>query len=298
MKKLSIIIVNYNSFQYVQDALRSLVGRNKSLPNKWEILVIDNASTEAVDSEELKKIIPSLKLIRNDENSGFSKANNKAIQFSTAEYILLLNPDTKVSQESIEGLISFMDAHPRAGVSSPFVKLPNGDLDDASHRGFPTPWRAFCYFIGFSSLFPNSMLFNGYHLGYKKMDKSHQIDSAVGACMLIRTKAGERVNWLDEDYFWYGEDLDFCYRLKKQGWEIWFVPEISIFHYKGVTSGIKSHSKNISTADKTTRNNAQKARFDAMELFYKKHYVQKYPRIMTWMVFMGIRILRGIYVTS
>jgi len=127
------------------------------------------------------------------------------------------------------------------------------------------------------------------------MDKAHQIEACVGACMLVRREVGEQINWLDEDYFWYGEDLDFCYRVKELSYEVWYVPEVSILHFKGVTSGIKKSSESITTATRETRQKAQIARFAAMRIFYNKHYTKKYSSFITFLVNAGISSLEKWY---
>lgn len=295
--KLSIIIVNYNSAVFLDQCLESLSSPD-GIPSDWEVIIVDNASKESIEyqvSRVKEKTKSNILLIENEKNVGFATANNQGIKKSIGEYVLLLNPDTVVSQKTFQHLIDFIEKNEKAGVVTPKVLLANGELDDASHRGFPTPWRAFCYFSGLSSLFPSNLFFNGYHLGYRNMDTAHQIESCVGACMLIRRKVGDQVDWLDEDYFWYGEDLDFCYRVKEKGYEVWYVPEVSITHYKGVTSGIKKHSENVSTADAETRKNAQRARFEAMEIFYRKHYQKKYPSFITFMVNKGINLLKRLF---
>lgn len=165
-----------------------------------------------------------------------------------------------------------MEKNLNAAVSTCFVQLKNGEIDDACHRGFPTPWNAFCHFSGLSRLFINSTLFNGYHLGYRDLDNIHEIDSCTGAFMLIKRQVGDKINWFDENYFWYGEDLDFCFRVKKEGFKVYFVPEVKIIHFKGISSGIKKHSQNLSNASFKTKYQSQKARFAVMRIFYAKHY--------------------------
>ncbi|MDD5600060.1 MAG: glycosyltransferase, partial [Victivallaceae bacterium] len=174
------------------------------------------------------------------------------------------------------------------------VTLPSGEIDDASHRGFPTPWNALCYFSGLSALFPLSDFFNGYHLGYRDMNTVHEIDACTGAFMMIRSFVGEKLGWLDEDYFWYGEDLDFCYRVKQAGYPAYYVPDVSITHFKGIASGIKKHSQSQSTADTKTKKRAQEARFAVMRLFYEKHYKEKYPLIIGLLVNWGISLKKAI----
>ena len=285
--KLSIIIVNFNTYQFLDKCLKSISENNLS-ENDFEVIVIDNASKDN-SPVLIKKNYPKIILIANKKNAGFAKANNQAIRLAQGEYILFLNPDTIIPSGTLSFMINYLDKNPKVGIATCKVLLTTGELDDASHRGFPTPWNAFCQFCGLSSLFPKSKLLNGYHLGFCDLDKIHDIDACAGAFMLVRKAAGEKVKWLDEDYFWYGEDLDFCYRVKKAGWKIMFVPNVQITHFKGVSAGIKKHSQHLSTADNDTKLLATKARFEVMRIFYEKHYKDKYPIWLTNIVFAGIK---------
>lgn len=290
MKKLSIIIVNYHSWEYLEKCLQSILAdKEDGFLHDMEIFIIDNAFQEKIPDMQKITSKTAITIVKNKNNLGFAKANNQGIKKSKGQYVLLLNPDTLVSPKTLQTMVKFMDENPKTGVAGCRVSLPTGKMDDASHRGFPTPWNAFCYFAGLANLFPKSQFFNGYHLGYRQMDKIHEIDACAGAFMMIRRRAGEETGWLDEDYFWYGEDLDFCYRLKQKKWKIMYVPQVGVIHFKGVSSGIKKHSESLSKADEATKKQAQKARFAAMRIFYKKHYRKKYPPLMTGLILAGIR---------
>ncbi len=291
MLDLSIIIVNYNTKEFLKRCIFSIVENVKNV--SYEIIVVDNASTDDSASAilNLKSEILNLKTILNKENLGFSKANNQGIKISqNCKYVLFLNPDTIVQSGTVEKMIGFMDTHKDAGASTCKLVMLNGKIDDASHRGFPTPWNSFCYFMGLSRIFPKSRIFAGYNLGWMDMNSTHQIDALCGAFMLVQREAGIDAKWWDEDYFFYGEDIDFCYMLKQLGWKIYYVPEVFVTHYKGVSGGIKSVSKQISTASEETKKRATKWRFDAMRIFYKKHYKEKYPAVINFLVNTGISI--------
>jgi GT2 family glycosyltransferase len=240
--------------------------------------------------ETLKLKTENLKIIENKENLGFSKANNVGAKQANGRYILFLNSDTVVYEKTLEGMVKFMDQHEDVGAATCKLIMPNGQIDDASHRGFPTPWNAFFHFSGLPKLFGKTRLFGGYNLGFKDFSKTHEIDALAGAFMLVRRKAGVDANWWDEDYFFYGEDIEFCYMLKQAGWKIFYVPEFSVLHYKGVSGGLKEISKDITTATKETKKRSTKARFNAMRIFYKKHYEQKYPWFVTRLVYLGISL--------
>ena len=286
---LSIIILNYNTKELLGDCLHSIRSSKKN-NYSYEVIVVDNASTDG-SAQMVKKEFKEVELIVNQKNLGFAAGNNKGFKKSRGRYLLLLNPDTIVQPETLKTMIDFMDKHPKVGAATCRVELPDGRLDDACHRGFPTPWNAFTYFSGLAKIFPKVKLFTGYTLTHFPLNRTHEIDSGVGAFLMIRRKAGEEVNWLDEDYFWYGEDLDFCYRLKQKGWRVMFVPKIKIIHYKGVSSGMKRHTKEMTTATKETRLRAAKASTEVMRIFFKKHYQQKYPRWIFWLVMRGIDLL-------
>lgn len=289
---LSIIIVNFNTYRYLENCLDSINKANSIIKN-IEIIVVDNASKDN-SIELIKKKFPHIKLIINRNNTGFARANNQAIAKSLGKYILLLNPDTMVNKNTLTEMLAFMRQHIDVGVATCKVVLPNGQLDDACHRGFPTPWNAFCQFSGLASIFPYSLFFNGYHLGYKDIHKIHEIDSCAGAFMLIKKSVGQKIGWFDEDYFWYGEDLDFCFRLKQHGFKIVYFPYVSILHYKGVASGIKKHSLKYSSADDKIKRIATQARFEVMRIFYAKHYSNKYPSWLKKLIFMGIKLKENI----
>jgi len=287
---LSIIIVSYNTKDFLKKCLESLNSDD-------EIIVVDNNSSDG-SVEMVKRIKTSktqnIKIIGNKKNLGFAKANNIGLRKSSGRYILFLNPDTIVQKDTLKTMIKFMDENPKVGAATCRVELTNGQLDQACHRGFPTVWNAFCYFSGLEKLFPKSKIFAGFSLSYLPLDKIHEIDSGVGAFLIVRREAGEPLGWFDEDYFWYGEDLDFCYRLKQKGWKIMFVPTTKIIHWKGAASGIKKYSQKISPAKKQTKIKATKASVKVMRIFFDKHYQKKYPRFVYWLVMLGVSLLEKI----
>jgi len=277
---LSVLIVNFNTKELLQRCLESINNSEKE-SYQFEVIVVDNASSDQ-SAEMIKKKFPNVNLISSKKNLGFAAGNNLGIKMAVGEYVLLLNPDTEIEINTFKIMIDYLKSNPKVGAATCRVELKNGKLDDACHRGFPTPWNAFCHFSGISQLFPNSCFLNGYHLGYQNLDKIHEIDSCAGAFLLVRKEIGDSINWLDEDYFWYGEDLDFCYRVKQKGWKIMYVPIIKILHWKGASSGIRQESKNISNASLETRKKAVMASTQAMRLFYQKHYLKKQYLLIQW----------------
>ncbi len=294
---LSIIIVNYNTRDFLKKCLETLQLAINKASVKTEIIIADNASTDGSleyleKTEEKKKEL--IKVIKNKANLGFAKANNLALKKAQGRYILFLNPDTIIQEDTLETMLKFMDSHPKVGAATCRLELPDGQFDQPCHRGFPTVWNSFCYFSGLSKIFPQSKIFAGYSLGYLPLNKIHEIEACHGAFLIVRREVGEDLKWFDEDYFWYGEDLDFCYRLKQKGWQLMFVPTTKIIHYKGAASGIKKHSQGISPASKETKIKAAKASVGAMRIFFDKHYKNKYPRFVYWLVMLGIKLLEKI----
>jgi hypothetical protein len=268
--------------------LKPLVHQN---PLETEVFVADNNSWDGT-AEKIRAEMDWVKLLVNHDNMGFSKASNQAIRRASGDYILLLNPDTIVPELTIKQMLKFMDENPQVGVSTCRVELANGELDRACHRGFPTPWSSFTYLCGLSKLFPKSRLFGQYHLTWLSLDQPHEIDTPSGCFYLVRRKVIEEIGLLDEDYFLYGEDVDWSYRIKKTGWEIFYYPKVKIIHYKGMSSGIKAHTSIMSNAKGDTRRLAVNSFYDAMWLFYRKHLRKSYPFFVDWLVYLAILVKR------
>jgi len=297
MVDLSIIIVSFNTAKLTLEAVKSIEKNNKKeLENGvYEIIISDNNSkdeTVKMISEFKKKTkIKNITIIENKKNLGFSKGSNIGIKNANGRYLLFLNSDTLVYEDTLQKMVSFMDKNKNTGAATCEIRVPAGGIDEGSHRGFPTPWNAFCHFSKLERIFPKSKIFAGYTQGWKDLKTIHTVDSIVGAFMMVRREAGEQIGWWDEDYFFYGEDLDFCYELSQKGWKIYYVPIVSILHYGGVSSGIKKQSQGLTTADRERKLMVQNARFNAMRIFYSKHYANKYPNLVTWLVFKGIDFL-------
>jgi GT2 family glycosyltransferase len=285
---LTIVILNYNVRPLLVDCLNSLK-KAKKRGDDWHIVVVDNKSTD--DSVEyLKKHFPDVKLIANNKNSGFSAGNNIALREVNTPYTLLLNPDTVVYPNTIQTVLSYVHSHPEVGAATCRVELPDGSLDYSCHRRFPDPWNSFLYF--FSGFFRRFSTYSDSSTG----TKAHEIDSLTGAFALIRTKAGKSLQWLDEDYYWNGEDLDFCYRLKESNWKVVYLPQVKITHFKGSSSGLWSTGKfKINKSNKVRSVNAG---VDAMQIFYTKHLESKYPALVNLIVRAGMFTLRYIRIAK
>jgi len=286
--KLSIIIVSYNTKELLNDCLGSIESAIGKI--ETETFVVDNNSEDG-SQNSVKKKFPWVKLIINSKNLGFSKANNLALKVAKGEYVLILNPDTVLQKDTLSKMSDFMDKNPNISMATCKVELQNGKLDMDARRRFPTPWRAFCHFSHFSKVFRNISFFNEYYMDDIPNDRQHEIDACAGAFMFIRSKDLKKVGFFDEDFFFYGEDIDLCYRFRGRGLKIVYTPITKIIHYKGASSGIKKHSKHLSKISRESKVKAIRESTRAMELFYKKHYVDKYPSFITWSTMVAIKML-------
>ncbi|NOU73876.1 glycosyltransferase [Paenibacillus sp. LMG 31458] len=271
---LSIIIVNYKTRDLTLACIESVL--SSCTAYKFEIILVDNASDDGM-LQVVSELHPQVVCIANTDNVGFSRANNQGIRIAKGRYVLLLNSDTIVQPDTLDVMLRFMDENPAVGASGCKIVLPDGSLDKACKRGFPTPSASFYYAFGFSKLFPNSPRFNQYQLGYLSSDDEYPIDSLVGAFMLIRREAIEQVGVLDEEFFMYGEDIDWCYRIKEAGWVNYYYPRTQIIHHKGASSRRKPF-KIIYEFHR------------AMILFHKKHYRKKYSWLTNAMVYAGVSL--------
>jgi GT2 family glycosyltransferase len=278
---LSIIIVHFNTEELTEACLSSLV-HAKQKSDKWEIILVDNGSTDGSgavlnryiqDDSELKKIAS---FIKSETNIGFSAGNNLGMKQAKGKCILLLNSDTEVPPDAIQTVLGQLQHQVTVGAATCKLVLPGGSIDPACHRGFPTPWAALTYFFGLERLFPHSRLFAQYHMGYKKMNEKHEIDAISGAFFMVKRKVIDDVGLLDESYFMYGEDIDWAYRIHQHGYKILFLPQVSIIHKKK-----QSGRENLNSAVKLQTTISF---YQTMQLFYRKHYQEQYPFLLSWII--------------
>jgi GT2 family glycosyltransferase len=240
---------------------------------------------------------PQVRLIESEVNGGYAYANNlglRAFGFAqtsdeklsepTSRYALLLNPDTLLPPSALQEMLNFMEAHPEAGVAGPRLVLADGSLDLACRRSFPSPEISFYRMVGLSKLFPRSRRFGRYNLTYLDPDEMTEVDSVVGAFMLVRAEALRQVGLLDEIFFMYGEDLDWAYRIKEAGWKVYYNPQVTVLHYKRAAS---RHSRK-----------AHYEFYRAMHTFYRKHYAATTPFWLHWLILGGIALRGGLAVLS
>ena len=253
---ISIIIVNYNVKEFLENLLQSIFSAVKGL--QVEIIVVDNASKDG-SVEMLTSKFPTVKTIANEKNLGFAKANNLALKAASGKYFLLLNPDTILKENTLEAMFDYMQSHPEIGMSGCKVLNPDGTFQLSCRRGFPGPWTSFCKIFGLGRLFPKSRIFAHYNLTYLNEDDTYEVDAISGAFMFLRKAVYEVIGGFDEDFFMYGEDLDLCYRVQKSGNKVYYLHETEIIHFKGEST-------------KRSSINETKNFYDAMRLFVRKHF--------------------------
>lgn len=274
MARISIIIVNYNVRYFLEQCLLSVERAARGLDT--EVIVVDNNSED--DSlAMLRRQFPDVKVIANRENTGFSKANNQGIAASTGEFVLLLNPDTVVQEDSLSAPLHFMEIHPECGALGVHMIDGTGTFLPESKRGLPTPAVAFFKMTGLASIFKKSKLFGRYHLHYLHPESNHAVDVLSGAYMFIRRTALDKAGWLDERFFMYGEDIDLSYRIQQAGYINVYFAGTRIIHYKG---------------ESTKKQSARyvKVFYEAMILFARKHYASRSAGLFALLITMAIQV--------
>jgi len=289
MCDLGIVIVNYNTRDLLRTCLRSVYASHGDFG--YDVCVVDNASSDG-SAEMVTSEFPQVHLIANTENLGYPKANNQGLEafgFSDRvgghaaelpKFALLLNPDTELPPGALAGMITFMAQNPDAGVAGPKLVLPDGSLDKACRRSLPTPDVCFYRITGLARLFPRSRRFGRYNLTYLDPDRVAEVGSVVGAFMLVRGEAIVQAGLMDEQFFMYGEDLDWACRIQAAGWKVYYNPAVTVLHVKRAAS---RHSPR-----------AQIEFYRAMDIFYRKHYAAQTPRWLHAFIVGAIAIRKGI----
>jgi len=281
---VGIVIVNWNTRDLLRGCLRSLAAGDPSVTRR--VLVVDNASADG-SAAMVKAEFPDVELIENPENSGFAAANNLGLRrlgfvgdcATAPRYALLLNPDTEAPPDGLRKIIDRVDRDPTIGGAGPRLQLPDGSLDLACRRSFPTPEIAMWRMLGLSKLFPKSRLFGRYNLTYLDEYLETEVDCVVGAFMLVRREVIAKVGLLDETFWMYGEDIDWAFRIKQAGWKILYYPAVTVLHIKRAAS---------------RQNPRTKLEFQRASLiFYRKHYAAQTPRLMHWAVLAGLLVKGG-----
>jgi N-acetylglucosaminyl-diphospho-decaprenol L-rhamnosyltransferase len=288
MKRISVVIVNYNTRELLEHCLNRLLASQVDRP--ISIFVVDNGSRDG-SCDLVRDHFPQVELIRSSRNVGYAAANNLALtrilecwrnagrpEGNTA---MLLNTDCFVESDSLQITARFLDENPQAGIVGPKLILRDGSLDLACRRSFPRPVNALWKLTGLSMLFPDSPRFASYNLTYLDPDETAEVDSVVGAYMMVRLEAIDSAGLMDDTFFMYGEDLDWAYRIKQRGWKVFYFPATTVLHYKGATSSRQSYRLIIEF-------------YRAMYLFHQKHYAPETFPALNWIITAGI-ITRGTF---
>lgn len=287
-KDLSVIFVSYNTKDLTLQSLSKLQTALSKGKIDAEIIIVDNNSQDG-SPEAFKAYAQTkknVKTIFNHDNPGFGKANNQGMAIAEGRYILYLNTDVFVPEEPfLDALIAQMDSNKLIGALTVKVQLSSGAIDPASHRGFPTVWRSFCYYSGLEKITKKipllNRMFGGYHLTHLPLTTKHEIDTPTGAFFLSRRDILDTLKGFDEDFFMYGEDIDLAFRIKRLGYIILYDPSYTVLHLKN-QSGIKK--KNNTKIQKKTKNHF----YESMAIFYKKHYEKLYPNWISALVYAAI----------
>lgn len=270
---LSVIIVSFNTVDLLRDCLQSVYAAQGEL--SLEVLVVDNDSRDE-SVRMVRQEFPEARLIENKVNVGFSRANNQALRIAKGNHLLLLNSDTVVNPDVFAECLRFMEADTNIGAMSCKVMMPNGQLDLACRRSFPTPLVALWRLSGLYALFPKSRIFGQYNLTYLDEDETYEVDAVVGAFMWVRRETFLQIGVLDESFFMYGEDMDWCYRIRQAGYSIYYHPAVSILHYKGASSKKRRPPRMVHEFHR------------AMILFYGKFFARRNVFWVNWMISIGV----------
>jgi N-acetylglucosaminyl-diphospho-decaprenol L-rhamnosyltransferase len=285
MLDLAIVVLNFNTRDYLRRCLTSIYASRGDFA--FDVCMVDNASSDG-SADMVRAEFPRVRVIQSQVNGGFPYGNNLGLRAygfdqetaqaaeSQPRYALLLNPDTILPPDALALMLDFMDNHPQAGAAGPKLVLEDGSLDLACRRSFPTPRVSFYRMVGLSKLFPHHPIWSRYNLTYLDPDQVTEIDSVEGAFMLVRREAIRQVGLLDEEFFMYGEDLDWAYRITQAGWKVYYNPAVTVLHVKRAAS---RHSRR-----------AQREFYRAMSIFYHKHYARSTPFWLHCLVVAGINL--------
>lgn len=282
---LAVVIVNYNVSELLRHCLHSVFDSKHSLT--VAVCVVDNNSPDE-SASMVRQNFPRVQLIENNNNVGYPAANNQGMMLlgvnhreasKRPRYVLLLNPDTEVPSDAFANLVSYLDRNQEVGVVGPKLIMPDGKLDLACRRSFPTPEISFYRMSGLSRIFPHSRQFGRYNMTFLDEDQLSEVDSVVGACMMVRRSAIEKVGLMDERFWMYGEDLDWAKRIKDAGWKVVYYPEVTVLHVKRASS--------------RQNRRAEMEFYRAMLIFYYKHYRDYTPFYLHWLILLGVAVKGG-----
>jgi len=270
---LSICIVSFNTRDLLRDCLNSIF--SSLTQYSYEVIVADNGSADG-SSEMLAAEFPQVQVIQNTSNLGYTVPMNQALRAAAGRYLMQLNPDTVLTPGLLESLLGFMESQPRVGICTPKVLNSDGTLQMQCRRSAARPWDAITYILGFSKLFPRSRLFGRYLMEYLPEDQINEVEAVSGSCMLIHRGVVDQIGYLDEQFFAYQEDAEFCFRARKAGWQIYYVPTAQLTHFGGLGGSRFVPYRGIYAWHRS------------YYLYYRKHLAREYFFMVNWLVYLGI----------
>ena len=270
---ISICIVNLNAREYLRNCLRSIPQAAQNLSS--EVIVVDNSSTDG-SAQMVREDFATIKLITNNQNLGYSRPMNQAMRAATGKYLIQLNPDTLPHPFAFDKLYQFMEANPSIGICSPKVLNRDGSLQLQCRRSAARPWDTITYFSGLSRLFPTSRTFAGYLMTYLPENQIAEVQAVSGSCMFIRRAVIEQIGYLDENFFAYQEDADYCYRARQAGWKIYYYPFAEVTHFGG------------QGGSRTEPYRAIMEWHRSYFLYYRKHLAREYFFLINWLMYLAM----------
>jgi len=275
---LSICILTINARTYLEDCLKSL--DDHPINREYEVIIVDQNSGDGT-ARMISESYPQIRLIKTPENQGFTRPMNLAIRAAQGRYVALLNPDTLIHAEMFNRLCGFLNDNPGAGIVGPKVLNPDGSLQAPCRRGDARPWAVISYFSGLWRVFPDKPFFNGYLLSHLDEDQTHPVDGVSGSCMLIRREVIEEIGYLDERFFAYQEDADYCLMARQAGWQVYYYPKAQITHFGGQGGSRHQPYRSIYAWHKS------------YFLYYRKHFAKDYFFLFNWLYYgvMGLKLL-------
>lgn len=268
---MTVCIVTYETREYLKECLESLFAN--AHPEGMEVIVVDNASRDGTAGLVAKEY-PQVRFHENQANAGYSRPMNQALRMGSGRFLLQLNPDTHILPGALDRLVALMEAHPEIGICGPKVLNRDRSFQQHCRRGDPRPWAVISYFLGLNRVFPKSRFFGGYLLNYLDEDQPGEVENVSGSCMLIRREVLEQIGFLDEAMYAYQEDSDLCFRARRAGWRIYFLPEAQIIHYGGQGGSRVEPYRSIIEWHRS------------YWLYYRKHLAKDYFFLFNWFYYL------------
>lgn len=272
MVDVSVCIVTYRARDFLQDCLQSL---HKNTKLTFEVIVVDNGSMDGT-AQMLQQEFPVVHLIENENNLGYTQPMNQALRLAGGRYLLQLNPDTLILPHALDNLVAFMDTHTEVGICGPKVLNSDYTLQKPCRRGESRPWAVISYFTGLAALFPGSRLFGQYLMGYIDENQTHPVDGVSGSCMIIRRSVSDQIGYLDERFFAWQEDADYCFRARQAGWQVYYMPEAQIIHYGSMGGSQVEPYRSIYAWHKS------------YYLYYRKNLAKDYFFLFNWLYYLAM----------